>query len=85
MNRKLVLGVLAVAVVIVGGYIALTTFTVSESQGEISDTADSTTVSTCQSTKQSMCATGSVSESDYPDSCFQNGEHVLDNPYQCSN
>ena len=83
MSRKLIAALLVVLIGIPVLYFGATTLFMSSSQDDISDNAESASVASCEQIKQSSCATGEVTESDYPDSCFQNGEHVLENPYQC--
>jgi hypothetical protein len=85
MSRELIAVILVVLIGIPVIYFGATTLFMSSSQGDVADTADSANIASCEQIKQSQCTTGSISESDYPDSCFQNGEHVLEDPYRCSN
>lgn len=85
MTKKLIAAILAVLIGLPALYFGATTLFISGSQDDISDTAEETNIASCEQIKQSSCATGEVTESDYPDSCFQEGQHVLGNPYQCSN
>jgi hypothetical protein len=82
--NKILSVVLVIALICVGGYFAYSTFVMSETQGDISDTANQANINSCKSMKQTLCTSqGSISEDDYSQSCFQNGEHILDNPYTC--
>jgi len=48
------------------------------------DMIDQNRIQSCTSMKQAMCqTTESVTGSEYPDSCFSDGEHILDQPYTC--
>lgn len=85
MSRKLIAAILAVLIGVPALYFGATMIFMSSSSDAMGDIADESTMNTCEQVKSNMCAMGGVSESDYPDSCFQNGEHVLDDPYQCSN
>lgn len=84
MSRKLIAVVLAVLIGIPVLYFGATVLFMSSGQGTMSDMADSSNIEQCEQIKESRCAVGSISEESYPSSCFQNGEHVLENPYQCN-
>lgn len=83
MWKKVAAVVIFVLLVLIAGYATLTVFTVSESQEDVSNSASGVQSVTCEKVKEQRCLNGNVSKSDYPDSCFQNGEHILENPYQC--
>ena len=84
--KKILLILLAIGMIGVGSYFAYTTFVVSETQEGLSENVDDVSVQSCQSTKESTCALeDTVSQEDYSENCFENGEHVLENPYTCSN
>lgn len=81
MNRTYIIG--GVVLVAVIGVAALT-LPMFGAQSEQADFFSQVQVQQCESTKQSVCATdGTINASDYPDSCTQNGEHALDQPYTC--
>lgn len=84
--KKILAIILAIAVLGAGGYFTYKFIVVSETQEKLSDTVDESTLQSCKSTKQSVCMmNGEVTEENYPDSCFQNGENILEDPYTCSN
>lgn len=85
MSRKLIAAVLVVLIGVPALYFGATVLFMSSGSDAMDDVGDNSNVASCEAIKTNQCMSGSVSESDYPDSCFQNGEHVLDNPYQCSN
>lgn len=83
--KKLFLGVVIALILISTGYFAYGLFISSQTQGELENGSDTTNVQTCISTKESICQLdGEIAESDYPDSCFENEENILENPYECS-
>lgn len=83
--KKVLLILLAIAIVGAGSYFVYSTFVVSETQQDLSENVDDVAVQTCQSTKESTCALdNTVSEEDYSENCFENGEHILEDPYTCS-
>lgn len=81
MNRTYIIGGLVLVVLV--GAVGLLSPIIGQ-QDATADTFDQAQIQSCESTKQTMCQTsGSVNESDYPDSCFSNGEHILEQPYTC--
>lgn len=83
--NKVLIGVVA-AILLAGiGFGVLQLTSIIGTQDKLQETLSDSRIQSCQSTKQNLCAMGSeISEDSYPDNCFESGEHILDNPYQCS-
>lgn len=81
MNRTYIIGGLVLMVLV--GAVGLLSPIMGQ-QDATADTFDQARIQSCESTKQTMCQTAdTVTEEDYPDSCFSNGEHILEQPYTC--
>lgn len=81
MERTKVLAiVLGVAIL---GYAAHDLATINRKQNELSDMANEQTIAMCEDVRQQVCLQGRITESDYPDGCFEDGQHILDEPYTC--
>jgi len=84
MKKLLIAGILIVSITATIGYFGLGFNQVSQNQQALDDTANSANLESCESTKRTMCQVGQdLSESDYPESCFENGENIVEDPYQC--
>jgi hypothetical protein len=83
MDRRILIAVGVLALASVVGYFALNLGVMTDSQDDLQNTANSANQQSCETVKKNYCAMGEVTESDYPDNCFEDGEHVLEDPYQC--
>lgn len=85
MKKEIAAGLVIVLISVVTGYFGLGFHQMSDTQNELNDVSDSANLQSCKDIRKNVCLTGEVTESDYPDSCFNNGENILENPYQCPN
>lgn len=84
MRTKPIAAVLLILGGLVAGYYAFDLDTIWETQKNLDETADKADLQTCREIRESTCMTAeNITEDDYPGSCFQNGEHILEGPYQC--
>jgi hypothetical protein len=84
MKKEIVAGLVIVLISVVTGYFGLGLHQTSETQDNLNDFSDSTNLQSCKDMRKSVCLTSDqIAESDYPESCFKNGENILQNPYQC--
>lgn len=84
MDRKLILGLGIVSVLVIAGVFSLRLNDASEAQENLGDTTENADLQACRDIRENACLTSdTLSESDYPESCFDDGEHVLEAPYQC--
>ena len=86
MKKEIAAGLVIVLISVVTGYFGLGFHQMSETQNELNDVSDSANLQSCKDIRKNVCLTNDeITESDYPDSCFNNGENILENPYQCPN
>ncbi len=84
MSRRRLLIAVGVIVVLIIGYFAFQTFLIASSGQQTEEFFSQTSLTQCEQTKRRVCnEQGSIGEVDYPDSCFRDGEHILDTPYTC--
>lgn len=58
---------------------------VEESQQGLQEAAESGNLEACRQTKQNLCMVDDeLSRSSYSEGCFEEGKHILENPYNCS-
>lgn len=86
MKKEIIAGLVIAVVCITTGYFALGAHKTSQTQSQLNDFSDSANLQSCKDIRRSICTSrGETAEADYPDSCFNNGENILENPYQCPN
>lgn len=87
MNPKKMLLILGVAIVLlIGGLLVSKFVATSETQEGLRDAADSASLQSCKDIRKNICLTSNtITEADYPESCFNSGENILEDPYQCPN
>lgn len=56
---------------------------ISGQQDDVGEFSDQQTVALCEDIREQTCLNREITQGDYPDSCFVDGEHVLDEPYSC--
>ena len=82
MDRKVLAGI-GVLLVVLAGFFTLNLGVLTSPQSDLKNIGHNANMQSCKETRRSMCVDGEITESDYPDSCFENGENILENPYQC--
>lgn len=79
-RTKAIVIVIGIAIL---GYAAHDLATISDQQEDLSETADQQNLAMCEDIRQQACLQGEVTQEDYPDSCFEDSQHILDDPYTC--
>jgi hypothetical protein len=85
--KEIGLGILIAVGLIVAGYFGIGMQEPSTPSNDIDTAAEAANMQACQRIKDNLCLENrrgnNINKSDYPDSCFTNGENIVENPYTC--
>lgn len=82
--KKIMAGLVIAVICFATAYFALGFHKMSQNQSDLKDLSESSNLQSCKDIRKNVCVVGDgITESDYPESCFENGENILENPYEC--